>query len=183
MSKKIVVLTGSPRKNGNSFAMTDAFINACKEKGYEVERFDTAFMNISGCVACQSCYRTGKACSHNDDFNIIAPAIEAADVVVFSCPVYWYTIPAQLKAVIDKFYAFSVSRKVSEISGKRAVLITCWEESGLDVGEGVLIPYQKSVKFMGWTSVGEVMVPGVYQAGAIYSTDGITKAAKLADLV
>ncbi|MGV8905114.1 MAG: flavodoxin family protein [Acetobacterium sp.] len=183
MSKKIVVLTGSPRKKGNSFAMTDAFVNACKEKGYDVQRFDTALMNISGCTACESCYRTEKACIYNDDFNIIAPAIEAADAVVFSCPVYWYSIPAQLKAVIDKFFSFAIAEKLSGIAKKKAALITCWEESGLDVGEGVLIPYQKIMKYMDWTSVGEVMIPGVSEEGAIYNTDGITKATKLADLI
>ena len=53
MSKKIVVITGSPRKNGNSFAMTDAFIKAAEEKGHRVTRFDAAEMNVSGCHACE----------------------------------------------------------------------------------------------------------------------------------
>lgn len=68
---KIVVITGSPRKNGNSFAMTDAFINAAQEKGHCVTRFDAAMLNIGGCHACETCYKTGKACSFDDDFNDI----------------------------------------------------------------------------------------------------------------
>jgi putative NADPH-quinone reductase len=183
MSKKIVVLTGSPRKNGNSFAMTDAFIKACEGKGYEVARFDTAFMNVNDCVACQTCYRNEKACSQNDDFNEIASAIEVADSVVFSCPVYWFGVPASLKAVIDKFYAFSVGGKVYSMSGKNTALITCWEESGLDVGDGVKFTYRRSVSFMGWNSVGEVAIPGIYQAGAVHQTDGVIQSAKLADLI
>ena len=82
MSKKITVITGSPRKSGNSFAMTDAFIKAAEAKGYSVERFDAAMMKIGGCHACETCYQTGKACSFDDDFNIIAPAIFEADVLV-----------------------------------------------------------------------------------------------------
>lgn len=54
MSKKIVIITGSPRKNGNSFAMTDSFIKAAEEKGYTITRFDAAFMKISGCHACET---------------------------------------------------------------------------------------------------------------------------------
>ena len=88
MSKKIVVITGSPRKNGNSFAMTDSFIQAAEAKGHTVTRFDAAMMKIGGCHACETCFKTGKACSFDDDFNIIAPAILEADVIVFTMPVY-----------------------------------------------------------------------------------------------
>ena len=63
MGKNIVVITGSPRRNGNSFAMTDAFIRAAQEKGHTVTRFDAAFRKVGGCRACETCYRTGKACS------------------------------------------------------------------------------------------------------------------------
>ena len=87
MSKKIVVITGSPRQNGNSFAMTRSFIEVTEKKGYEVTRFDAAMKNVGGCHACETCFKTGKACSFDDDFNTIAPAILAADAVVFTMPV------------------------------------------------------------------------------------------------
>ena len=129
MSKKIVVITGSPRKEGNSFAMTDAFIQAAEAKGHTVSRFDAAMMKIGGCHACETCYKTGKACSFDDDFNDIAPAILEADAVVFSMPVYWYSIPAQIKGVIDRLFSFVVGGK--EIAGKECALITCCEEDRL----------------------------------------------------
>lgn len=121
MGKNIVVITGSPRKNGNSFAMTDAFINEAQKNGHTVTRFDAAMMNIGGCRACETCYKTGKACSFVDDFNIIAPEILKADAIVFTMPVYWYSIPAQIKGVIDKIYSLVVGGK--DISGKDCVLL------------------------------------------------------------
>jgi hypothetical protein len=69
------------------------------------------------------------------------------------------------------------------MSGKNTALITCWEESGLDVGDGVKFTYRRSVRFMGWNSIGEVAIPGIYQAGAVHQTDGVIQAAKLADLI
>ena len=87
MGKKIVVITGSPRKNGNSFAMTDAFIGAAEAKGHTVTRFDAAAKNVGGCRACMTCFQTGKACSFDDDFNTLAPAILEADDIVFTTPV------------------------------------------------------------------------------------------------
>ncbi len=58
MSKKIVVVTGSPRKKGNSFAMTEAFIQAAQAKGHTITRFDAALKNMGGCRACEACFKT-----------------------------------------------------------------------------------------------------------------------------
>lgn len=102
MSKKIVVITGSPRKNGNSFAMTEAFIKAAEDKGHTVTRFDAAMKQVGGCHACETCFKTGKACSFDDDFNTIAPAILEADAVVFSTPVYWYSSRPRSKGLSTK---------------------------------------------------------------------------------
>lgn len=178
MSKKIVVITGSPRKNGNSFAMTDAFIQAAKANGHEVTRFDAAMKSVGGCRACETCFKSGKACSFDDDFNTIAPAILDADAVVFTMPVYWYSIPAQLKGVIDKLFSFVVGGK--DISGKECAMIVCCEEEDLSVMDGVRVPLERSAALMKWKMVGEVLIPGVLNAGDIDKTDGCKQAAALA---
>ncbi len=178
MSKKIVVITGSPRKGGNSFAMTDAFIAAAQAAGHTVERFDAAFMKIGGCHACETCFKTGKACSFDDDFNIIAASILTADAVVFTMPVYWYSIPSQIKGVIDRIYSFCVAGK--DIAGKQCALIACCEEDDMTVLDGVRIPYERTIALLKWKSVGEVLVPGVLNRGDIQKTDGVARAAALA---
>lgn len=179
MSKKIVVITGSPRKEGNSIAMTEAFVKAAEGKGYSVTRFDAAFANVGGCHACETCYKTGRPCSFDDDFNKVAPAILEADVVVFSMPVYWYSIPAQIKAVIDKLFSFVVGGK--DISGKKCALMACCEENDMSVFDGVRIPMERSASLMKWEMAGAVLVPGVLNVGDIEKTDGCSKAAALAE--
>lgn len=179
MSKKIVVVTGSPRKNGNSFAMTDAFIKAAEGKGHTVTRFDAALSRVGGCRACETCFKTGKACSFDDDFNTIAPAILEADAVVFTMPVYWYSIPAQIKGVIDRLFSFVVGGK--DIAGKECAVIACCEEDDMSVMDGVRVPLERSAALMKWTMVGEVLVPGVLNVGDIEKTDGCAQAAALAD--
>lgn len=181
MNKKIVVITGSPRKDGNSFAMTDAFIKAAESKGYTVTRFDAALRNVGGCHACEACFKTGKACSFDDDFNTIAPAILEADTVVFTMPVYWYSIPAQIKSVIDKLYSFCVAGK--DIAGKKCAVITCCEEQDMSVMDGVRIPMERTANLLKWDIIGEVLVPGVLNAGDIQKTDGCQQAAALADKI
>lgn len=178
---KIVVITGSPRKNGNSFAMTEAFIKAAEEKGHNVVRFDAAMKNVGGCHACETCYSTGKPCSFDDDFNIIAQDILEADAVVFSTPVYWYSIPAQIKAVLDKMYSFCVAGK--DIANKKCAVIICCEEDDITVMDGVRIPIERSAALLKWKMVGTVMVSGVLNVGDIEKTDGCQKAVALVDLI
>lgn len=178
MGKKIVVITGSPRRNGNSFAMTDAFIQAAKANGHEVTRFDAAMKSVGGCRACETCFKSGKACSFDDDFNTIAPTILEADAVVFSMPVYWYSIPAQIKGVIDRLFSFVVGGK--DIAGKECAVIACCEERDMSVFDGVRVPMERSAALMKWKMIGEVLVPGVLNVGDIEKTDGCMQAAALA---
>ena len=176
---KITVITGSPRRKGNTFAMVDAFIRAAEAKGHEVVRFDAAMMKIGGCHACMTCFKTGKACSFDDDFNVIAPHILEADAVVYAMPLYWYSIPAQIKGVIDRVFSFYVAEK--PISGKKMGLICCCEEHDASVMDGIRIPMERTAALLKWDIVGEVLVPGVFVEGDIDKTDGCRQAAELAE--
>ena len=176
---KIIVITGSPRKKGNTLAMVEAFTKAAEEKGHEVMRFDAAMMKIGGCRACMTCYKTGKACSFDDDFNSIAPHILDADAVVYAMPVYWYSIPAQIKGVIDRVFSFVVGGK--SINGKKCGIITCCEEHDASVMDGVTQPLKRSFDLLKWDFAGEVCIPGVLNEGDIHNTDGCAQAAALAD--
>lgn len=175
---EIVVITGSPRKGGNSALMAEAFIKAAEAEGHTVHRFDAAMMNVGGCHACETCFKTGKACSFDDDFNVMAPYIERADGVVFAMPVYWYSIPAQIKCVIDKLYSFCVAGK--DVAGKKCALIACCEENDMSVLDGVRVPYERTVALLKWKPVGEVLVPGVLNVGEIKNTTGEAESAALA---
>lgn len=176
---KITVITGSPRKDGNTFAMVDSFIKAAEAKGHEVVRFDAAMMKIGGCHACMTCFKTGKACSFDDDFNVIAPHIFEADAIVYATPVYWYSIPSQIKGVIDRVFSFCVAGK--DIAGKKCGIITCCEEHESTVMDGVTMPLHRTFDLLKWNLVGEVCIPGVFQAGDINKTDGCSQAAALAN--
>ena len=179
MNKKVVVITGSPRKNGNSAAMAEAFIKAAEEKGHTVTRFDAAMMNVGGCHACETCFKSGKACSFDDDFNTIAPHILEADDIVFAMPVYWYSIPGQIKNVIDKIYSFCVAGK--DVAGKGCGLIACCEEEDMTVLDGVRMPLERSAALLKWHMIREVLIPVVLNTGDIEKTDGCRQAAELAE--
>lgn len=105
MGKNILVVTGSPRKNGNSEMLADAFIKGAKAKGHSAVKYRAAFSDISGCRACDTCWKSGKACSFNDNFNEeFVPLLEHTEAIVFCMPLYFYNFPSSVQAMLEKLY-------------------------------------------------------------------------------
>lgn len=177
---KIVVITGSPRINGNTNKMAGAFIKAAEAKGHTVDRFDAPFLHLDGCHACETCFSKGRPCTFDDDFNRIAPFIMNSDGIVYAFPVYWYAVPAQIKAFMDKFFSFYITGR--DLKGKKCALISACEEDTMETFDGVKFMYERSASTLKLTNVGEVLIPGVYEAGAVEKTDGLLRAVALADL-
>ena len=94
-------------------------------------------------------------------------------------PVYWYSIPAQIKGVIDRLFSFVAGGR--DISGKECAVIACCEENDMSVFDGVRVPLERSAALMKWKMAGEVLVPGVLNIGDIEKTDGCAQAAALAE--
>ena len=174
--KNILVLTGSPRKNGNSDRMADAFIKGALSVGHEVIKFETASKNISGCTACDTCWSNGNPCSFQDDFDELAPILEAVDVIVFSTPSYWFSFPAQIKAAIDKMYAYTGVSCKRPLKIKESLLLVCGSEEGIRKFDGIIASYREIANYMKWEDKGVLAVPNVYEIGDIEKTDALVKA-------
>ena len=162
---KILVLTGSPRKGGNSATLADHFIKGAKEAGHSIERFDAAFKKVHPCIACNSCGMDGP-CVFKDDFEFVRRHIIDADCVVFATPMYYFGISAQLKAVIDRFYAINGSIHVP----KKAVLLMTYANTAASEAVPIKSHYEVLLKYLGWTDAGQVIAPGVWPVGAIGRT-------------
>ena len=104
MSKKVLILSGSPRKGGNSDHLCDQFLKGALEAGHEAEKIFVGEKNIGYCRACYACRNTHK-CFQKDDMEEILTKIVEADVLVLASPVYFYSIDAQIKTVIDRTLA------------------------------------------------------------------------------
>ena len=171
MSKSILVLTGSPRKGGNSDQLADAFITGAQQSGYTTIKYATAGKNIKGCIDCRTCYSKGVACSISDDFNELAAILEHVDMVVFATPMYWFSFPGQLKAAIDKFISFYIGQRTIET--KECALIVCGGGQEESEYEGIVKSYRLIADFMTWKDKGSIIVKGVYDIGDITKTDGL----------
>lgn len=162
---KVLVLTGSPRKNGNSNTLAARFIQGAKEAGHAVTRFDSAFKNVHPCTACNDCGMNGD-CVLKDDFLSLRPSLLEADVVAFATPMYYFGVSAQLKTVIDRFY--SISSRLH--GGKRAVLMMTYANSASSEAVPINSHYEVLLNYLGWTDAGRVIAPGVWPVGAIERT-------------
>lgn len=178
---KVVVITGSPRRGGNTDLLAGAFVERAESLGHEVARFDAGRMKLQGCRACNACYKTGKPCAFDDDFNQIPPAVLEADAVVFAMPTYWFSVPSNIKAVLDRLYCFLPGGKLEEAKGKKAALIACCGDADTSIMDGITITFEKSFALLGWDLVGEVLVDGVMEPGSVSDTDGLDRARQLAD--
>ena len=109
MGKNVLVLNGSPRRNGNTAALVDAFVEGAAQAGHDVVRFDVALMDIAPCRGCLGGGADADSpCVQKDDMDAVYAAYRAADVVVLASPMYCWSVTAQEKAVLDRlFYAAS----------------------------------------------------------------------------
>lgn len=101
MGKRVLVISTSLRKGGNSETLADEFIKGAKEAGHEVEKISLSGKKIGFCQGCLACLKTG-ACVLKDDANRIAEQVFNEDVLVFATPVYYYEMSGQMKTLIDR---------------------------------------------------------------------------------
>ena len=102
MAKRILILSSSPRKGGNSDTLCDEFLRGAKEAGNDVEKIFLRDKKINYCTGCSTCSLHHKPCPQKDDAAEIIDKMVAADVIVMATPVYFYTMSAQMKTLIDR---------------------------------------------------------------------------------
>ena len=153
---KITVITGSPHRKGTSALLADEFIRGAKESGHKVFRFDAAFETLHPCLGCGRCGSTGR-CVHQDSMETLLPHLKEADVVVFVTPLYYFGMSAQLKMVIDRFYA--VNSDLMGSSKKSILLATAYDDQDwtFKALEG---HYQTVVAYLGWNNIGVLLAGG-----------------------
>ncbi len=101
MSKNVLVLSSSPRKGGNSDLLCDQFVLGAKEAGHRAEKVFLKEKRIAYCTGCMACQKSRK-CSQRDDMAEVLEKMVAADVIVMATPVYFYSMAAQMKTLIDR---------------------------------------------------------------------------------
>lgn len=99
--KKVLIISGSPRKNGNSDTLCNEFMKGAEESGNQVEKIRLAEKKLNFCTGCGTCNTTHK-CVQKDDMEEMLNKMVEADVIVLATPAYFYGMSGQLKTFIDR---------------------------------------------------------------------------------
>ena len=162
-SKKVLILSGSPRKGGNSDILCDEFLRGAQEAGNEVEKIRVTEKKVAPCSACYYCRDHGGECVRRDDM---------ADILQKMSPVYFYSINAQLKAVIDRTVARWLEVKDKEFY----YIVTMADEAktSADTTIACFRGYADCVE--GAVEKGIIIGSGVYEPGNVKNTPAMERA-------
>lgn len=163
--KNVLILSGSPRKKGNSDTLCDEFRRGAEESGHQVEKIFLRDKTIGYCLACYHCKKNGGMCAIRDDMAEIMEKMLAADVIVMASPVYFYSMDAQMKALIDR----SVAQWLNIRNKEFYYIMTAAEESDT-VMDCTLECFRGFARCLqGSKERGVIYGKGVYEPGTIKS--------------
>lgn len=169
---KVTVITGSAHKKGTSAMLADKFIEGAMESGHEVFRFDAAFEKVNPCLACEYCSAHDTQCVHKDSMEKLNEKLIDADVIVFATPLYYYTVSAQIKAVIDRFHA-----KNAVLSGnKKAIMLATAYGDDDQTMEALDKMFNSALRFLNWENAGTVYAIGCPIREVIENTNYLQQA-------
>ena len=165
MSKNIVILNGSPRKNGNTSALVKAFSEGAESVGNTVTTFRLGSMNIHGCLGCFGGHSTKDCpCVQQDDMNQIYPAVKAANIVVLASPLYYWNLSGQLRTAIDRLFALEEGDG-NLLRGERASALLM--SAGGHGSDDVVQYYDHLLEHLRWENLGHVLAGGNMDTGDI----------------
>lgn len=176
MGKKLLVITSSLRNSSNSDALADEFIRGAEANGNEVKRISLKGKSIKFCRGCMACGKLGHCAITDDDANPIAEDMKNADAIAFATPVYYFGMPGQLKALLDR----ANSLFYSDYSFRDIYLLASAAETGNEAVKGT----EDGIKW--WVECfdkaifrGTVFAGGVYEPGKINGHKVLNEAYKL----
>ena len=136
---QILVLNGSPRPNGNTKGMVEAFREGAVSAGHHVDVVDVCRLKVNGCLACEYCHTKGHgSCVQKDDMQQIYDLLKEAEMLVLASPIYYHGITGQLKCVIDRFYSAAYPTKPPHLK-KVAMILSSGDAKMYD---GAMFSYQ-----------------------------------------
>lgn len=171
----ILILMGSPRKNGNTELLANAFANGA-EINNSVEIINVTDYAVNPCCGCEQCSKSiENKCVQSDDMQLLYGKLANADIIVISSPVYFYGISSQLKTVVDRLH--TPMRNTFRVK-KLALLLIAGAELP-EVFDSIILQYKLILDYFNLESIGEIFVKGVRTKGAIVNSEKLSEAYKL----
>lgn len=179
MTKNILVIVGSSSVGGSTDILADSFIKGAVDNGNAVKKAHLGKMKVNPCLHCNQCFLRGAPCVQEDGMQEIYPAFREADTIVFASPVYFFSLSAQMKALIDRLYAFGFSEGF-RLPPKECVLLATAADGHDDTFALTEALYERVfVAFLGWKDAGRVLAGGIIDRDEIENEPFLEDARRL----
>lgn len=182
MGKNIVILNGSPRPNGNTMGLIEAFTKGAREAGHTVTRLDLTKLGMHPCLGCNKGGEDPKSpCVQKDGMDSVYMPYVESTVVVMASPLYSWSISAQLKCVLDRFYALGEGPNPMGAGPKKDALMLMAGASPIESsGPQSALEYFKVIcKGLGWNHIGAIYAGRTSDIGDIAGKPELEEAYKL----
>ena len=196
----ILILSGSPRRDGNTDLLVEAFVKGASQK-HHVEVVSVHDYKVNPCIGCNACFKAafereknqaclnsseheqsrprvkseGNVCAQKDDMHHIYEKASEADMLVIASPVYFYGLSAQLKSIIDRFH--NPIRDTFHI--KKMALLLVGAATLPELFDSILAEYQLCLNFFKLEDAGKVLARGCKDKGEINHSGYLDEALKL----
>ena len=171
----IVILSGSPRKGGNTEILAESFAQGASSK-HNVDFISVRHYHINPCIGCNSCFkRDDQSCIQKDDMQTVYDKLAKADMLVVASPVYFYGISSQLKALIDRCH--NPLRDSFKI--KKVALLLVGAATLPELFDSILVQYRLCINYFHLEDCGKILVRGVKEKGDIKNTNALKEAFSL----
>ncbi len=170
----VLAISSSPRKGGNSDVLCDEFLKGAAEAGHKTQKIRLAEKTITPCAACYGC-GTSHVCVRKDDMAEVLEALKAAEVIVLASPVYFYSVCAQMKTMIDRCLA-----DYQAIKDKTFYLIVTAADPQHSAADETLADFRGYLRCLpGAREAGVILGTGTWDKGDVYRHPALKQAYEL----
>ena len=170
------MLLGSPRKNGNSEMLADAFAAGATEAGALVRKVRLGELKLAPCRACDYCRSHDGQCILKDDMAGVYDALKTAEGLVLVTPIHFFTVSTLLKTAIDRLYNKPVR---DSLPVRRTVFLSVCADHEPETFQPALDTYRAIDRYLGWQDCGNILVPDVAERGAMAGNPALAQAREL----
>lgn len=179
MSGHIILLSGSPRKGGNTDHLAEAFVDGARSAGKQTVLFRVADLKIGGCLGCGHCFKEQGVCVQKDDMLPILNALRKADALVLASPVYYFGVSAQLKLTIDRFFALLQEGMPVK---RAALLMACGDDTDKAAASSIGM-FRQICDYQKWEEAAIVVAPRLHNPGEIKGRPELEQARRLGESI
>jgi len=174
---RVLGLSGSMRRDGNTAQLIQVILRRCEEAGIQTEFISLAGKKIGPCLGCEKCKEEKWCINKSDDWNAVAEKVLACDVFIIGSPTYYYDVCGHLKNFIDRTYSLYHDRK---LAGRKGVAVAVHANKGvsrtIQTIEGFLSAHE-------FASLGSVKGTGYQEGSVLEDAEAVRRAQKIGDKI